>query len=476
MRLWETFRVFAVMVMALVAVGFLGFEPLKRHLQPQMSEPPQRIDPAEVSVPPPDDRLLVFAARIGAKDWRRLQWTDRATIEIFEDTSSDLAENLDAWVEAAPNSAKARMARGMYWRNVGWATRGGRFWNDTHRWQKGGMRDAFNKAVEDFEAAAEMASDWAAPHAILVEIYMAWGERRLMEEAFRSGISADPTDPLPYRYRLHAASPWWSAKTRADARATRKAILEELGPVETRHENLRYLDGYLPLLEGEIARRDDRPRAALKHLKSATEHGAFFEWAYAYRLAKTGRFADAAPHFRDAIFARPFGAEKYAEYGWVLRSLELDGPARQALDYALALDPFCQYCNRQAGYLAESERRYEDALKHYERALVYGGHVASNWNAIGYFRLYKLKDPARAATDYATAAKLNPDWPRYRYFRALALDKSLNCMAVPAYREYLAMCDGGSRCNRENADWAEFAWRDLVDRQLCDESGVHVKR
>ena len=108
------------------------------------------------------------------------------------------------------------MARGMYWHNVGWATRGGRFARETHRWQFGGMHDAYRRASEDFEAVAAMAPDWAAPHAMLVNIHMAEGENDASEAAFRAGVAADPTDAWPYRFRLHAASPWWSARNRAE--------------------------------------------------------------------------------------------------------------------------------------------------------------------------------------------------------------------------------------------------------------------
>ncbi len=476
MRAWETLRIFLALATLMTGFAILGYGPILELIEESEKADEPNIDISRLTVPAPDPDVLAFPKLVRNRDWPALERMDRWAIETFEDTSPEMAEHLDAWVAARPKSAKARMARGMYWKSVGWATRGGQSARDTHRWQFGWMYGAFGKAIADFKAVARMARDWAAPHAMLVEIHMAEGDHLSMELAFHAGVAADPADPSPYRYRLHAASPWWSADGRQDARATRKRILDDLGPVESRPERLWYLDGYAPLLEAEIARRANQDKAAERHFREAHGYGPFFTWKYADFLRRQGRHARAAPLFIEAIEGRPFGAGKYADYARTLRRLDALDLAREAIEISLAISPYNRFSNREAGYLAQTQGRHQDALAYFERALFYGRYVGLYWAALGDHRLNHLGDPRQAAKDYATAAKLEPDRPRYLYLHARALDKALDCMTVPAYRAYLAKCEQGGACKPEYVDWADFAWRDLVDRRLCEESGDAVIR
>lgn len=490
MRIWETFRVFLGLVAVWTAIGVIGWQfwldhagpppirpaPSLNEVPPPPPPPTAKFDPALADIPAPHPDSLAFAARLRAGDWEALENVDRSVLPLFQDSSPDLADALDLWVEARPESAKARMARGAYWRNVGWSERGGRYAFSQGSKGRRAARETFGKAVADLKAAAELAPDWAAPQAYIVNLEMARGEFHQMHAAFLAGVEADPAERLSYRYRLHAAQPWWSSGNAERARATVREILESLGPKEGRPAPLRDLDGYGPLLDFRILNQQGEDEAAEGFMISAREHGPFFAWAYGHFLTRKYRIEEAAQQLRAHLIYDPNNVDALGLYANAMRRLGRRDATRAALGRALALDPYCAYCNRQAGMLARDEERYQDAQEDLKRALVYGERDDATWSLLGYLSLNQFKDPARAVGYFKRAVDLAPKSTRYRYAYAQALGDTLDCRVVPEYRTYLKLCDAGADCDPAQKEWAEFAWRDLVYRDLCTRGGAQVQQ
>lgn len=104
-----------------------GIAVLAKFSEIDLDLPPEYVsDWGAADLKPPRPEQLKLARLLRAGDHEALAAVSREVVLGFNDTSPELEGPLDAWVEAMPGSATARMARGVYWRQIGWHRRGGR--------------------------------------------------------------------------------------------------------------------------------------------------------------------------------------------------------------------------------------------------------------------------------------------------------------------------------------------------------------
>src|SRR5262245_16842226 len=70
----------------------------------------------------------------------------RNEFRVFYPTDKDLAAKYDAWVTAFPRSYVARLARGIYFKRVGFEARGDRYFSETDKSRIDAMDAAFKLA------------------------------------------------------------------------------------------------------------------------------------------------------------------------------------------------------------------------------------------------------------------------------------------------------------------------------------------
>jgi tetratricopeptide (TPR) repeat protein len=80
----------------------------------------------------------------------------RNAFRAFYPTDRSLAPKYDAWVIKYPNSYVARVARGIYYKKIGYEERGGGYISETGAMQIAKMDDAMKKAISDFGASIRM--------------------------------------------------------------------------------------------------------------------------------------------------------------------------------------------------------------------------------------------------------------------------------------------------------------------------------
>jgi len=80
----------------------------------------------------------------------------RNAFRAFYPTDRSLAPKYDAWVSKYPNSYVARVARGIYYKKIGYEERGGGYISETSEMQIAKMDDAMKKAISDFGASIKM--------------------------------------------------------------------------------------------------------------------------------------------------------------------------------------------------------------------------------------------------------------------------------------------------------------------------------
>jgi hypothetical protein len=123
----------------------------------------------------------------------------RTQFREFYPTDPDLAPKYDAWIEQFPESYVARVARGIYYKKVGFEARGNNYIKDTSQSQIDGMTAAFEKSVADIRTSLTMDPKPFLSYFHLLDIGRAVGAKENLRELFDRAIELDPSS---YAVRL----------------------------------------------------------------------------------------------------------------------------------------------------------------------------------------------------------------------------------------------------------------------------------
>lgn len=123
----------------------------------------------------------------------------RAQFRDFYATDPDLATKLDGWVAQYPNSYTARVARGIYYKKVGFEARGTAYIRDTSQTQIDNMNAAFEKAVADLRGSLVMNPKPFLSYFHLLDIGNAVGAKEDLRAIYDRASSLDPSS---YAIRL----------------------------------------------------------------------------------------------------------------------------------------------------------------------------------------------------------------------------------------------------------------------------------
>jgi len=123
----------------------------------------------------------------------------RAEFREFYPMDADLAPKFDAWVAQFPESYVARVARGIYYKKVGFEARGTNYIRDTSQSQIDGMTAAFEKSLADLRGSLNMDPKPFLSYFHLLDLGRALGVKEDLRALFDRAIGLDPSS---YAVRL----------------------------------------------------------------------------------------------------------------------------------------------------------------------------------------------------------------------------------------------------------------------------------
>lgn len=144
--------------------------------------------------PEPDERVL----------WRMLKPLEKAPAE--------LAPSFDKWVAASGSHGLALLARGQFYYGQGWSARGKRFARETSSEQFARMRDFFERAKVDLEAAKSKLEKCDLCYSSLISIAMAQGERQVKALLYNQAMQHNPMAFGPPIVYLNSLSERWGGR------------------------------------------------------------------------------------------------------------------------------------------------------------------------------------------------------------------------------------------------------------------------
>lgn len=444
-------------------------------------EPAALLDWGHDTIPPPNPNIVEVAHLLRAGDHAGLEALDRrdpVVFKYFQDISPDLSDLLDAWVAARSRSALPRLARGQYWFNIGWQRRGNAYARETTRTQFDEMHEAFGRAERDYLFALGLDPSAEVAHRRLLSIYMATDRDDDMLAIWQAALDAGAGT-----WRLHTAlfeglSPWWSGLPGEKSVAVVRRIVADIdaGALQSTGDPAM-LRGYPDQLEAALLWRGGRRDAAMARYATFidTPSGRLFLGDYADKLYLMGRAAESLLYYVAALHVDPSQGGVWAYYARALIKLGRQEEAREALDHALALDPYDPNALRRRATLHARLGRHREALADYDAAKVYASEQPWPWSGAGGMRLTLGEDLARAVADYRRAIALDPDWPSAYRGLGMVLDKQRNCSAIPAYRAYLELCERRGNCASPPRNWTKVRWKQLADRGFCSIDGHRLE-
>jgi len=365
------------------------------------------------------------------------EWDAIILFSGFERVDPDLEAAFDAWVKARPRSYGALVARGAYFYQRAWSSRGGRFAAETAGERLGAMQRLFERAERDFQEALRLSPRPQLGHRYLIGIAMARGDAAAARRWYEDALGADPENYASRRGYLNALRPEWGGSLDA-----MQALVNEAAALPA-----------TPKL-----------RAVVQHMKASA----------------IGRVALEAQRAKDYPAALELYAKGLAEAedaillnnrGWVLVQTGRHDEALRDLDRSIELDPTEGEALSRRGNLHERRKRIKEAVRDYARAASYGDTYAMQRLGILYF--YGKDVPL----NYAEAAKWLQLGAAYGEPRAQA---TLGWMysagagvpqdgrkAIALWRLAAAQGNEDARKNLEGVPWwwhARYAVEDLFSR------------
>lgn len=278
------------------------------------------------------------------------EWALVVAVGAFARVEPELENHHDGWIAARPKSYVARLARGVYWHQRAWTSRGGRFSADTPKVRMEAMRRAFEQAAADLKASLVLGAQPQLSHRYLVVTAMARGDKSGAHDAYLAGLKADPQNYASRRAYLNALRPEWGGSVEAMSRIAVEA--QQAAPSAKMREVAARLHasiiGYRAL---EAYRAKDYQRA--------------------FALYNEGLAG-----IEDSVLLE--------NRGLVLERLERHDEAMRDFDRALALDPNSREALERRGNVHEQRKQVKQAVRDYALAASYGSTYAMRRLGIWY--------------------------------------------------------------------------------------------
>ena len=113
------------------------------------------------------------------------------------------------WLEQAPGSAYANLARGAYFNGAAWKARGAEFSSETPDDNLRRMSELVERAIPYFEKAISINPKLMPAYTGMIDMGKLDSRPRLVREAIRQAEKLDPACPELARMRMHALQPRW---------------------------------------------------------------------------------------------------------------------------------------------------------------------------------------------------------------------------------------------------------------------------
>lgn len=335
--------------------------------------------------------------------------------KAFEYNGSGYEDLLNTWVNRFPDDYQPYLARGAYYHNLGWESRGHKWSSETDQKQIETMREYFAKAGQDINKALAINVQLLPAYGYLINIAMTTsGKEDFIEYKYLT--KAIEANPETYQVRakyLHSLTPRWGGSHKGMA-----LYLQQDNPGKLKNPELAKLPGLIYLDMANTSRINDAYKAAIETYTKALEfgdnHKVFYERGIAYALLE--QYEQALDDYNRAIQLHDEDYNYYYRRASAYIKLNRADEAVSDLQMALLLKPDHENSEErkiqlakkfsQKAYDLQANGDYESAMKAINQALDLDQTDAYNFNLRGRLRI-KFNQFALAEQDIKRAIVLD---------------------------------------------------------------------
>lgn len=372
----------------------------------------------------------------------------------FYTSEPSIEKNLNEWVNKMPKSYTALMARGMYYYNIGWLSRGSKYIDKTMTTQIKEMNKFFTKAKNDIHAALQINPKIIVGYGYLINIGMALGEREFIDNTLNTALKINPHSFVVRRYYIFSLIPKWGGSIEE-----MKQFANESQRYIAKNIKLKILLGYILYAEGDILAASGDNTGAIKRYTEALSYGDHFYFlrARGRLFYETKQYENALADFNRTLELSPFQSTTLKYKAKTYYRLGKIDEALREINLSLELDPLEPEQLIERAEIYRKLKRYNDAEKDYQNALIYGKYNARLWRERAEHWYYDLKNYKWAADDLRMATSLNPENVQGWYLLGLALYRLNDNKAYEPFEKYLELCNAKktSVCDEDKTSWSK---------------------
>lgn len=237
---------------------------------------------------------------------------DLAIDEFYRDDPR-LEEQLTKWIDIAPSSPAAYLARGVYYSKVGWGKRGSKYYNETTKEQVDGVQFYFEKSFYDLEKAKSL--DGKLVHVLCyeIEILMNFGAKEKIRRLRDEALTINPLSLTARWYYISSILPRWGGSI--------VQVEQEIASAKPYYEKnpaLNILDGRVSAELGDQALLSRNYTQALQYYSKAISFGE--HWYYNNQRGEAAsnlnQYIKSNDDFTAAIKLRPNYSRAYFMRGY----------------------------------------------------------------------------------------------------------------------------------------------------------------
>lgn len=377
---------------------------------------------------------------------------------------------LNEWVQKPNKSGTAYLARGMYFWNLGWKTRGFEYATETPNERIQGMKEYFSLGWQDLHMATRQKPKSGIPYAFIISIAMSLGDKKGVNHYTQKGLETDPRSFVVRWKHLWSLTPWWSGlSTKDSVEASQIFLQSETIPRVEDNPALRPLLGFPDFIRAEMLKRNGQREQAIPYYEATLRHGKYYY--YTFRLGQNLFFLDqnvkALNAFTTSLKERPQVAEVYDYRARALANLDRLEEALTDQPHAIALDALDPGNLRRYAWRLHQLHHVEEAKQALTQALTYGSYDHAVLGNLGRLYLADLHDPEKALPYLKKAVWFKPDKGWYQLHYGWALSALKDCQAVDAFQHYKTTCWISGSCNPEQLEWAKKTSQRMIWKEGC---------
>lgn len=291
----------------------------------------------------------------------------------FDGKDATIAENLDKWIAATPQSYQPYLARANFNYGMAWKARGTKWASETKKEQFDEMNRYFGLVSHDLEVAIQKNDRMMVTYAMLIRMLKTSSQKEAMLKVINSAVEKSPASYEVRRAFIYSITPRWGGSLNmmdSFAKYSQKDL--------DKNPRIKWLLGAPYVEQGDLQSHDKAYSKAIESYTKALNAGEnhIFYGSRGETYYRAEQYSKAVTDLTRAIELYP---EEYEYYRWRSKSYLEQGDVERALadsDVALMLAPDDEYTqNQHARVISKLDRLgYEQATQHnLDEALHYYG-------------------------------------------------------------------------------------------------------